>query len=63
VAQSVDDERDDALAARDSLVRYGRAQQGDGVQQVSGADVGADFTGRCGDVEQRAKAGSSRSKK
>ena len=38
-------------------VRYGRAQQGDGAQQVSGADVGTDFTGRCRGVEQRAEGG------
>ncbi len=52
VAQSVDEEGDHALAVRDSLVRSGGAQQGDGVQQISGADVGADFTGRCRGVEQ-----------
>jgi len=31
VAQSVDEEGDHALAVRDSLVRYGHAQQGDGL--------------------------------
>src|SRR5271169_4076111 len=57
VAQSVDEEGDHALAVRDSLVRYGGAQQGDGAQQVPGADVGTDFTGRCRGVEQRAEGG------
>src|ERR1017187_7709620 len=45
-AQAVDEERDHALAVSRSLIRYRHAQVGDGVQEIPGADAGADLAAR-----------------
>lgn len=52
VAQSVDEERDHALAVRDALVCRGLAQSGDGVQEILRADVGTNLATRRRGVEQ-----------
>jgi len=46
IAQAVDKERDHALAVSRSLIRYRHAQIGDGVQEIRGADAGADLAAR-----------------
>jgi hypothetical protein len=57
VAQSVDEDGDHALAVGESLAWYGPAQQGNGVQEVPGADVGTNLTGRSRVFEQRPEGG------
>ena len=52
VPQSVDEERDHALAVGDSLARHGQAQVGDGLQEVLGADAGPDLAAGCRGFEQ-----------
>lgn len=52
VAQAVDEDGDHAPAVRDPLVGHGLAQQGDGVEEIVGADVGTDVVGRPRRVEQ-----------
>jgi len=58
VAQSIGKERDHALAVGDSFVSHGHAQTGDGVQEISGTDVGANLATGCRGFEQQSEGGS-----
>jgi hypothetical protein len=58
VAQSVDEERDHALAVRDSFVRHGQAQTGDGVQEILRAGVGTNLATGCRGFKQQSEGGS-----